>query len=68
MTDMVVEQKRRAFVLQQRVAFEPGATLQNGTGTLVTFVVPSGQTLLISEIEFYASRPNPLFTSSLRLR
>jgi len=43
-----------------RVPFSPNGAASDGTGNVLVYTVPQNQTLLISGVEFYAQRPNPL--------
>lgn len=43
-----------------RVPFSATGLASDGSGNILSYVVPAGQTLLISDVEFYAQRPNPL--------
>lgn len=50
-----------AFVEREaRVPFSTIAALSDGSGNILSYVVPPGQTLLISDVTFHAQRPNPL--------
>jgi len=45
---------------EARARFLPIARAEDGTGTILSLQVGSAQTLLISDVEFYAQAPNPL--------
>jgi hypothetical protein len=47
------------FFRDARVAFTPGARADDGSGDILSYRVPDAQTLVISDVEFYAQEPNP---------
>jgi hypothetical protein len=47
------------FFREGRVAYTPGASATDGSGNILSYRVPDAQTLLISDVEFYAQAPNP---------
>lgn len=47
------------FFREGRVAFNPSARADDGSGTIVSYRVQEAQTLVISDVEFYAQQPNP---------
>ncbi len=46
---------------EARGRFRPTAQAADGSGTILSLEVGSAQTLLISDVEFYAQTPDPLF-------
>jgi hypothetical protein len=44
---------------EARVTYLPTGRASDGTGTILSYRVPDAQTLLISDVEFYAQTPNP---------
>jgi hypothetical protein len=50
------------FFREARVGFNPSGRADDGTGTILSYRVQEAQTLVISDVEFYAQRPNPAVT------
>jgi hypothetical protein len=47
------------FFREGRVAYTPGSSASDGSGNILSYRVPDAQTLLVSDVEFYAHQPNP---------
>lgn len=47
------------FFREGRVPFNQFARADDGSGTILSYRVPDAQTLVISDVEFYAQRANP---------